>query len=149
MAHEFIYTCQKLTRFYPPDRTVLENINLSFYPGAKIGVIGSNGAGKSSLLRIMAGEDDGYSGEARLTPGFSVGILHQEPHLDPAKDVLGNIMDGVGETAAVLARYNEVCEAFAEPDADFDALLAEQAELQSKIDASNAWDLERTVEVAM
>ena len=97
----------------------------------------------------MAGEDDGYTGEARLTPGFTVGMLHQEPALDPGKDVLGNIMDGVGETAAVLARYNEVCAAFAEPDADMDALLAEQADLQSKIDASNAWDLERTVEVAM
>jgi energy-dependent translational throttle protein EttA len=89
MAHEFIYTCYKLARFYPPDRTILENISLSFYPGAKIGVIGSNGSGKSSLLRIMAGLDDGYTGEARLTPGFSVGLLEQEPQLDPAKDVLG------------------------------------------------------------
>jgi len=86
MAHEFIYSCYKLARFYPPDRTVLENISLSFYPGAKIGVLGSNGAGKSSLLRIMAGLDDGYSGEARLTPGFTVGFLAQEPQLDPAKN---------------------------------------------------------------
>ena len=149
MTAQYIFTMYKVGRFHPPDRQVLENISLSFFPGAKIGVLGANGAGKSSLLRIMAGEDDGYTGEARLTPGFTVGMLHQEPALDPGKDVLGNIMDGVGETAAVLARYNEVCAAFAEPDADMDALLAEQADLQSKIDASNAWDLERTVEVAM
>ena len=88
MAHEFIYTSYKLARHYPPDRTVLENISLSFYPGAKIGVIGSNGAGKSSLLKIMAGLDDGFSGEARLTPGFTVGYLAQEPQLDPDKDVM-------------------------------------------------------------
>ncbi|MGD9798581.1 MAG: energy-dependent translational throttle protein EttA, partial [Acidimicrobiia bacterium] len=128
---------------------VLENISLSFYPGAKIGVIGSNGAGKSSLLRIMAGEDDGYTGEARLTPGFTVGMLHQEPHLDESRDVLGNVMDGVGPAADLLRRYEEVCNAFAEPDADFDKLLAEQAELQDRIDATNAWDVERQVEVAM
>jgi energy-dependent translational throttle protein EttA len=149
MPPQYIFTMHKVGRFHPPDRQVLENISLSFFPGAKIGVLGSNGAGKSSLLRIMAGEDDGYTGEARLTPGFTVGHLHQEPHLDPAKDVLGNIMDGVAETKAVLDRYNEVCAAFAEPDADFDKLLAEQADLQSKIDASNAWDLERTVDIAM
>jgi ATP-binding cassette ChvD family protein len=139
----------KLSRFHPPDRQVLENISLSFYPGAKIGVLGANGAGKSSLLRIMAGEDDGYTGEARLTPGFTVGMLHQEPHLDPGKDVVGNVMDGVGPTAALITRYNEVCAAFAEPEADFDKLLAEQADLQDKIDASNAWDLERQVDIAM
>jgi sulfate-transporting ATPase len=149
MAPQFIYTMHKLSRFHPPDRQVLENISLSFYPGAKIGVLGANGAGKSSLLRIMAGEDDGFTGEARLTPGFTVGMLHQEPHLDPAKDVVGNVMDGVGPTARLITRYNEVCAAFAEPDADFDKLLAEQAELQDKIDASNAWDLERQVEIAM
>jgi sulfate-transporting ATPase len=149
MAPQFIYTMHKLSRFHPPDRQVLENISLSFYPGAKIGVLGANGAGKSSLLRIMAGEDDGFTGEARLTPGFTVGMLHQEPHLDPAKDVVGNVMDGVGPTAQLITRYNEVCAAFAEPDADFDKLLAEQAELQDKIDASNAWDLERQVEIAM
>src|SRR5687767_6161456 len=149
MAHEFIYTCYKLARFYPPDKTVLENISLSFYPGAKIGVLGSNGAGKSSLLRIMAGLDDGFTGEARLTPGFSVGMLAQEPELDESKDVLANVMDGVGEVGALLERYNDVCAAFADPDADMDKLLAEQAELQDKIDASGAWDLERTVEIAM
>ena len=149
MSAQFIFTMRKLSRFHPPDRQVLEDINLSFFPGAKIGVLGSNGAGKSSLLRIMAGEDDGYTGEARLTPGFTVGHLPQEPHLDPEKDVLGNVMDGVAATRDLLARYDAVCNAFADPDADMDALLAEQAELQDKIDASGAWDLERNVEVAM
>ena len=119
---QFIFTMRNLSRFHPPDRQVLENINLSFYPGAKIGVLGSNGAGKSSLLRIMAGEDDGYSGEARLTQGFTVGMLHQEPQLDPAKDVLGNVMDGVGETASLLERYDEVLAGWSDPDADYDKL---------------------------
>ena len=95
MAAQFIYTMRDLKRFYPPDREVLRGINLSFYPGAKIGVIGSNGSGKSSLLQIMAGQDDGFTGEARLTPGFTVGYLAQEPQLDPAKDVAGNVADGV------------------------------------------------------
>jgi ATP-binding cassette ChvD family protein len=138
-----------LSRFHPPDRQVLDNINISMYPGAKIGVIGSNGAGKSSLLRVMAGEDDGYTGEARLTPGYTVGHLPQEPHLDELKDVLGNVTDGVAETKGLLDRFNEVCQAMGEPDADFDALLSEQAALQDKIDAANAWDLDRTLDIAM
>ncbi len=138
-----------LRRFYPPDREVLRGINLSFFPGAKIGVIGSNGSGKSSLLRIMAGEDDGFAGETRLSSGFSVGYLAQEPQLDPSKDVLGNVSDGVGETKALLDQFNAVCAAMSEPDADFDRLLAEQAELQDKIEAAGAWDLERTFEIAM
>jgi energy-dependent translational throttle protein EttA len=146
---QFIYTMYKVGRFYPPDRQVLENISLSFYPGAKIGVLGLNGAGKSSLLRIMAGEDDGYSGEARLTPGFTVGHLPQEPQLDAAKNVLGNVMDGVGPTADLLRQYEEVCAAFGEADADIDKLLAEQSRLQEQIDATNAWDVERQVEIAM
>src|SRR6478672_1576080 len=108
MAPQFIFTTQKLGRFYPPDRVVLENISLSFYPGAKIGVLGPNGAGKSSLLRIMAGLDDGFTGEARLTGGFTAGFLAQEPALDPDKDVLGNVMDGVGPVRELLDRYNEV-----------------------------------------
>ena len=149
MAHEFIYTCYKLARFYPPDRTVLENISLSFYPGAKIGVIGSNGAGKSSLLRIMAGLDDGYTGEARLTPGFSVGYLHQEPQLDPAKDVRGNVMDGVAAVQSIIDRYNEVMAMWAEPDADYEKIGALQAELEDKIAAADAWSLDRNVEIAM
>jgi ATP-binding cassette ChvD family protein len=149
MAAQYIYTMRDLRRFYPPDREVLRGINLSFYPGAKIGVIGSNGSGKSSLLRIMAGEDDGFSGEARLTSGFTVGFLAQEPQLDPTKDVLGNVSEGVGEVKALVDRFNAVCSAMGEPDADFDKLLAEQAELQDKIDAAGAWDLDRTFEIAM
>jgi sulfate-transporting ATPase len=149
MAAQFIFTMRDLRRFYPPDREVLKGINLSFYPGAKIGVIGSNGSGKSSLLRIMAGLDDGYTGEARLTPGFSVGFLPQEPQLDPTKDVVGNVADGIGEQRDLLIRFNEVCAAFAHPDADFDALLKEQSDLQTRIDAADAWDLERTLEIAM
>ncbi|HUY16835.1 MAG TPA: energy-dependent translational throttle protein EttA [Acidimicrobiales bacterium] len=149
MVAQFIFTMRDLRRFYPPDREVLKGINLSFYPGAKIGVIGANGSGKSSLLRIMAGLDDGFSGEARLTPGFSVGYLSQEPQLDATKDVVGNVADGVAEQRDFLLRFNEVCAAMGDPDADFDALLGEQADLQSKIDAANAWDLERTLEIAM
>ena len=149
MAHEFIYTCYKLARHYPPDRTVLENISLSFYPGAKIGVIGSNGSGKSSLLKIMAGLDDGYSGEARLTPGFTVGYLAQEPELYPNKDVRGNVMDGVAEVQSLIDRYNEVMAKWADPDADYDKIGKEQAELEDKIAAADAWSLDRNVEIAM
>jgi ATP-binding cassette ChvD family protein len=149
MAAQYIYTMRDLRRFYPPDREVLKGINLSFYPGAKIGVIGSNGSGKSSLLRIMAGEDDGFTGEARLTDGFSVGFLSQEPELDPSKDVAGNVADGVAATKALVDRFNDVCAAMGDPDADFDKLLAEQAELQDKIEAAGAWDLERTFDIAM
>ena len=149
MAHEFIYTCYKLARHYPPDRTVLENISLSFYPGAKIGVIGGNGAGKSSLLKIMAGLDDGYSGEARLTPGFTVGYLAQEPELDPAKDVRGNVMDGVAEVQSIIDRYNEVMAMWADPDADYDKIGKEQASLEDRIAATDAWSLDRNVEIAM
>ena len=149
MAAEFIYTCYKLARFYPPDRTVLEDISLSFYPGAKIGVIGSNGSGKSSLLRIMAGVDDGYTGEARLTPGFTVGMLEQEPNLDPNKDVLGNVMDGVAPIRDLLTRYEEVTAMWGDPDADFDKVGALQADLEAKIQAADAWSLERNVEIAM
>jgi energy-dependent translational throttle protein EttA len=149
MPAQFIFTMRDLRRFYPPDREVLRGINLSFYPGAKIGVIGSNGSGKSSLLRIMAGQDEDFTGEARLTPGFAVGYLPQEPQLDPAKDVAGNIADGVAETKALLDRFNEVCAAMADPEADMEALLSEQAELQDQIEVAGAWDLERTFEVAM
>ena len=149
MPAQFIFTMRDLRRFHPPDREVLRGINISMFPGAKIGVLGANGAGKSSLLRIMAGEDDGYTGEARLTPCFSVGFLPQEPRLDDSKDVAGNVADGVGPVKALLDRYNEVCDAMGQPDADFDKLLAEQAELQDKIDAAGAWDLDRTLDIAM
>src|SRR4051794_4951228 len=149
MPAQFIYTMRDLRRFYPPDREVLRGINISMFPGAKIGVLGANGSGKSSLLRIMAGDDDGYTGEARLTPGFTVGYLQQEPQLDPTKDVLGNVAEGMGETKGLLDRFNAVCMAMAEPDADFDKLLSEQADLQDKIDAAGAWDLDRNLEIAM
>ena len=146
---QFIYTLRDLRRLFPPDREVLRGISLSFYPGAKIGVIGSNGSGKSTLLRIMAGLDDGYRGEARLTPGFTVGYLPQEPVLDAGKDVVGNVADGVGEQRDLLVRYEEVCAAFGAPDADIEALLGEQADLAHRIDALGAWDLERTLAIAM
>ena len=149
MAAQFIYTMHKVGRFHPPARQVLENINLSFYPGAKIGVIGTNGSGKSTLLRIMAGLDDDYSGEARLTPGFTVGLLEQEPHLDETKDVMGNVMDGVGEVSALLQAYDEVLAGWSDPDADFDKLGAKQADLEAKIEAAGAWDLQRMIEIAM
>jgi len=146
---QFIYTMYKVSRFHPPDKEVLRDISLSFYPGAKIGVIGPNGAGKSSLLRIMAGLDDGFTGEARLTPGFTVGLLEQEPHLDPAKDVQGNVMDGVGEVAALLTRYDEVLAKYADPDADYEKIGEEQARLEAEIAAKGANDLDRTIDIAM
>jgi ATP-binding cassette ChvD family protein len=149
MSAQFIYTMHKLSRFHPPDKEVLKDISLSFYPGAKIGVLGANGAGKSSLLRVMAGRDDGYTGEARLTPGFSVGLLEQEPQLDAAKDVQANVMDGVGQVAALLTEYDEVMAGWADPDADYEKLGARQADLESKIEAAGAWDLQRTTEIAM
>jgi ATP-binding cassette ChvD family protein len=149
MSAQFIFTMHKVSRFHPPDKEVLKDISLSFYPGAKIGVLGANGAGKSSLLRIMAGVDDGFTGQARLTPGFSVGMLEQEPQLDPAKDVHGNVMDGVGQVAALLSEYDEVMAGWADADADYEKLGARQADLEAKIEAAGAWDLTRTIEIAM
>jgi energy-dependent translational throttle protein EttA len=149
MPPEFIYTTYRLSRHYPPDRTVLADISLSFYPGAKIGVIGPNGAGKSSLLRIMAGLDDGYSGEARLTPGFTVSYLEQEPQLDASKDVRGNVLDGVREVQSLIDRYNAVMAKWSDPDADYEAIGAEQSALEDRIAAADAWNLERNVEIAM
>src|SRR5262245_54132906 len=140
---------RRVSRFHPPDREVLKDITLAFFPGAKIGVIGPNGSGKSTLLRIMAGVDDGYTGDARLTPGFTVGLLEQEPALDAAKDVQGNVMDGVGATAALLADYDALMGQWADPDADYEKLGARQAELEAKIEAAGAWDLQRTIEIAM
>ena len=149
MPAEFIYTSYKLARHYPPDRTVLEDISISFYPGAKIGVIGPNGAGKSSLLKIMAGLDDGFTGEARLTPGFTVGYLSQEPQLDPTKNVKGNVLDGVGEVARLIDQYNAVMAKWSEPDADYEAIGAEQSALEDRINAADGWNLERNVDIAM
>ena len=140
---------QKVTRFYPPDREVLKDISLSFFPGAKIGVLGNNGSGKSSLLSIMAGIDRDHDGEARLTDGFTVGILEQEPALDPSKDVQGNVMDGIGEAASLLSRYEEVLSSWSDPDADFEKLGEQQAEIERLIESAGAWDLQRTIEIAM
>ena len=149
MPAEFIYSTYKLARHYPPDRTVLEDISISFYPGAKIGVIGPNGAGKSSLLRIMAGLDDGFTGEARLTPGFTVGFLSQEPRLDPAKDVKGNVLDGVRPLQDLIDQFNAVMAKWSDPDADYEAVGAEQSALEDRINAADAWNVERNVEIAM
>ncbi|MBL89940.1 MAG: energy-dependent translational throttle protein EttA [Actinobacteria bacterium] len=149
MTAQFIYTMQKVTRFYPPDREVLKDISLSFFPGAKIGVLGNNGSGKSSLLSIMAGIDLDHDGEARLTDGFTVGILEQEPALDPNKDVQGNVMDGIGEAASLLSRYEEILSSWSDPDADFEKLGEQQAEIERLIESAGAWDLQRTIEIAM
>ncbi|MBW2240900.1 MAG: energy-dependent translational throttle protein EttA [Deltaproteobacteria bacterium] len=151
MAHEFVFTLQDLRRVVPPDRVILDGITLAFLPGAKIGVLGANGSGKSSLLRIMAGLDTDYLGEARPADGLRVGFLPQEPELDPNKDVKGNVEDGVGELRDLLQRFEEVSARFAEPmdDDEMNALLEEQGGLQDKIDAAGAWELERTLEIAM
>ncbi len=148
-AYQYIYVMKGLTKIYPGGRKVLENVWLSFLPGAKIGVLGHNGAGKSTLLRIMAGIDKDFAGEAWAAEGASVGFLPQEPQLDPAKDVLGNVMEGVGATAAMLQEFEAVSNAMGDPDADFDKLLARQAELQEQIEHADAWDLQRKVEIAM
>ena len=145
---QYIYTMNRVSKVVPPKREILKDISLSFFPGAKIGVLGLNGSGKSTLLRIMAGLDTEIEGEARPQPGIKIGYLPQEPQLDPAKDVRGNVEDGVAEIKALLDRFNEVSARFAEPDADFEALMAEQAKLQDKIDAAGAWELERHLEQA-
>lgn len=149
MAAQYIFTMNKVGRFIPPDRDVLKDITLAFLPGAKIGVLGPNGAGKSTLLRIMAGIDTDYTGEARLTDGFSVGMLEQEPELDTTKTVLENVMDGAGEATALLAEYDEIMAGWSDPDADYEKLGARQAAVETKIEAMGAWDLQRTVEIAM
>ena len=130
---EYIYSMYRANKFYGPDRQVLADISLSFIHGAKIGVLGPNGAGKSTLLRIMAGREETSSGEARLALGATVGLLEQEPELDEAKDVRGNVEDGVRELRELLDRFEDVSARFAEPDADFDALLVEQAKVQEEI----------------
>ncbi len=146
---DFIYQMYKCSKHVPPNRDILRDISLSFFYGAKIGVLGHNGAGKSTLLRIMAGRDDAFTGEAKLLPGFSVGLLEQEPALDPDKDVLGNIMDGVAQTQSLIDKYNQVLAAWADPDADYDQLGEQQADLEKKIEAAGAWDLDRNVAIAM
>src|SRR5207253_8904687 len=146
---DYVFTMYRADKFYGADRQVLANISLSFLPGAKIGVLGPNGAGKSTLLRIMAGREETSSGIAELAPGASVGLLEQEPELDEAKTVRENVEDGVRELRDLLARFNRIAAAFAEPDADFDALIAEQATVQDQIDRRDAWQLEEQLDHAM
>ena len=147
---QYVYTMRRVGKVVPPKRVILKDISLSFFPGAKIGVLGLNGSGKSSLLRIMAGEDKEFEGEAVPMPNMRIGFLPQEPHLDPAKDVRGNVEEGVGETMALLSRFNEISDRFAEPleDDEMAKLLEEQGELQGKIDAVAGWEVERKLEVA-
>ncbi|MDX6442722.1 MAG: energy-dependent translational throttle protein EttA [Gaiellaceae bacterium] len=149
MSSEYIYTMYKVDKFYGPERQVLSNISLSFFPGAKIGVLGPNGAGKSTVLRIMAGKEEPSSGVAELAPGASVGLLEQEPWLDTKRDVRGNVEDGVRALRDLLDRFNEISAAFAEPDADYDALLADQAKVQDAIDRADAWQLDQHIDHAM
>ncbi len=146
---DFVYSMYRADKFYGPDRQVLGNISLSFFHGAKIGVLGPNGAGKSTLLRIMAGREETSSGEAQLAPGATVGLLEQEPELDPARDVRGNVEDGVRELRDLLDRFNAISAAFAEPDADYDTLLGQQATVQDEIDRRDAWSLDATLDRAM
>ena len=145
---EFIYVLRKARKAYG-EKVILDDVTLSFLPGAKIGVVGPNGMGKSTLLKIMAGLDQPSNGEAYLTPGYSVGILSQEPKLDEGKTVLGNVEDGVADTKSLIDRFNQVSEALGDPDADYDALLAEMGELQTQLDHRNAWDLDAQLEQAM
>jgi energy-dependent translational throttle protein EttA len=146
---DYVFTMYRADKFYGPDRQVLANISLSFLPGAKIGVLGPNGAGKSTLLRIMAGREEPSSGIAELAPGAAVGLLEQEPELDPGKDVRGNVEDGVRPVRELLDRFNEISAQFADPGADFDALLAEQGRVQEQIDRMDAWSLDATLDRAM
>jgi ATP-binding cassette ChvD family protein len=151
MAPDFIYTMKDLRKVVPPKREILKGIWLSFFHGAKIGVLGANGAGKSSLLKIMAGIDQDFIGEAFLGKGYTVGYLEQEPHLDPAKSVFENVADGVGEKMRIKRRWDEIAARFAEPmdDDEMNKLIAEQGKLQDAMDAGNLWELDRQIEIAM
>src|SRR4051794_3946994 len=143
MAHQYIFQMQRLTKAYGPDKTVLNDVTLAFYPGAKIGVLGYNGAGKSTVLRIMAGLDKDFRGEAMLAPGATVGLLEQEPQLDETKDVRENVMDGVAGVKALMDRFNELSMNYSDETAD------EFADLQAKIDAADGWNLDTTIDYAM
>src|SRR5919201_488114 len=149
MPADYVFTMFRADKFYGPDRQVLANISLSFLPGAKIGVLGPNGAGKSTLLRIMAGREEPSNGIAELAPGATVGLLEQEPELDAARTVRENVEDGVRELRDLLDRFNDVSARFAEPDADYDARIAEQAKVQDAIDRADAWQLEEHLDHAM
>ncbi len=150
-SYQYVYTMQGVSKTWPGGKTVLKDIHLQFLPGAKIGVLGVNGAGKSTLLKIMAGQHTDYTGEAWAAKGVKVGYLPQEPDLDPEKDALGNVMDGVGEVGRLLARFDEISNKFAEPmsDEEMNDLITEQAEVQEKIEAMDAWDINTKVEIAM
>ena len=145
---EFIYTMKKARKAHG-DKVILDDVTIMFYPGAKIGVVGPNGAGKSTVLQIMAGLQQPSNGEAYLTPGYTVGILLQEPHLDEKKNVIDNVKEGVAETVAMLARFDEISAEMANPDADYDTLLAEMGNLQEQLDHRNAWELDSQLEQAM
>jgi energy-dependent translational throttle protein EttA len=151
VSREYIYSMHRVQKFHGPDKQVLRDISLSFFPGAKIGVLGPNGAGKSTLLRIMAGLDEPSSGEARLAPRATVGLLPQEPELDPGKDVRGNVEDGVAEKRDLLQKFEELSARFAEPmsDEEMAALLEEQGDVQDRIDRTDAWNLDRVLDTAM
>mgnify|MGYP001357736569 CR=1 FL=1 len=148
---KYVYHMNDVSKTFPGGKKCFENIHLSFLPGVKIGVVGVNGAGKSSLMKIMAGLDREYTGEAWSAEGINVGYLPQEPELDPNKDVAGNAMEGVGEIKDLVDEFNEVSAKFAEPmdDDEMNSLLERQGDLQEKIDAVNGWEIERTVEIAM
>jgi sulfate-transporting ATPase len=147
---QYIYTMQGVGKTVPPKREILKNIWLSFFPGAKIGVLGLNGSGKSTLLKIMAGLDKDFIGEARPQPGIKIGFLPQEPHLDPKKNVRENVEEGLGDTIKLLHRFNDISMKFAEPmsEAEMNQLLEEQGTLQTQIDTANGWEVERTLEIA-
>src|SRR3954452_595132 len=143
MSSQYIFTMHRLSKVHPPDKTVVKDVTLAFLPGAKIGVLGLNGTGKSTLLRIMAGIDTDFRGDAQLAPGATVGLLEQEPHLDPDKDVRGNVEDGVAEIRALLDRFNELAANYSDETAD------EFARLQEQIDAADAWNLDTQLDTAM
>src|SRR5210317_1619609 len=147
---QFIYTMIGVSKIVPPNRTIIKDISLSFYPGAKIGLLGLHGAGKSTVLRIMAGADSDFEGEARPQPGIRIGYLPQEPELDDSKTVREVVEEGVAEVRDLLTRFDEISMKFAEPMSDeaMNELLAEQAELQESIELANGWELERTLELA-
>ena len=146
---QVIYSMNRVGRIYPPNRQVLRDISLGFFYGAKIGVLGLNGSGKSTLLRIMAGVDPDYLGEIAISKGYTVGLLAQEPRLDDEKTVLEIVQEGIQPIVDLMARYDAVGDAFAEADADFDALIAEQAELQEEIDRVDGWNLDNHLVMAM
>jgi ATPase subunit of ABC transporter with duplicated ATPase domains len=149
MSEQIIFSMAGVSKIIPPQRQVLKNIYLSFFYGAKIGVLGLNGSGKSTLLRVIAGIDKNINGEVVFSPGYSVGMLEQEPQLDPNKTVKEIVEEGVQEVVNLLKEFDEINEAFADPDADFDKLMERQGDVQEKLDAADAWELDSRLERAM